>query len=39
MTTLIIVVAVLAIAAIIGLVIIALRIINGLSTHDDERTP
>ena len=39
MTTLIIVVAVLAIAAIIGLVIIALRIIDGLSAHDDERTP
>ncbi len=39
MTTLIIIAAVLAIAAIIGLVIIGLRFIDGLSTHDDERTP
>lgn len=39
MTTFIIVVALLVIAAIIGLVIIARRLINGLATHDDERTP
>jgi preprotein translocase subunit SecG len=39
MTTFIIVVTALVIAAIIGLVIIAHRLINGLSTHDDERTP